>query len=73
LKQWEKGLEDAQKCVVLVDEFPKGHYRKGLCLMELGRLDEAELALKEAYDLEPEDKDIIQKLNQVRESKKNNK
>jgi len=71
LKQWEKGLEDAEKCVVLVDEFTKGHYRKGYCLMELGRLDESELAFKEAYDLEPEDKDIIQKLNHVRELKKN--
>jgi tetratricopeptide (TPR) repeat protein len=67
LKQWEMGLEDAEKCIQLNDDFAKGHYRKGLCLSELGRHDEAYLAIKEAYDIEPEDQEIVQKLNSVKE------
>jgi len=61
LGQWEKALEDSTRCVELKDDFAKGHYRRGLSLIELGRLEEALAAIKEAFDIEPEDEDIKKK------------
>jgi len=62
LGQWEKALEDSTRCVELKDDFAKGHYRRGLSLIELGRLEEALAAIKEAFDIEPEDEDIKKKI-----------
>jgi len=67
---WEKALEDSQRCIELDEEFAKGHYRKALSLIELGRLDEALISIKEAYDIEPEDEDIKEKLEFVKEKLK---
>jgi len=35
LKNWDKALEDAEKCIQLDSDFPKGHFRKGQILMEI--------------------------------------
>jgi len=67
ISDWEKGLEDATKCVQLKDDFAKGHYRRGICLFELGRLQDARESLNEAYDLEPEDVEIKQKFDFVKQ------
>jgi len=66
LNEWEKALEDSNKCIELKDDFAKGHYRKGLSLIELGREEEAYISIKEAYEIEPEDTDIIEKLNMLK-------
>jgi len=66
LSDWEKAIEDSNRVIDLDEEFVKGYYRKGLCLMELERYEEAELALKEAYDLEPENQEIVDQLTSVR-------
>jgi tetratricopeptide (TPR) repeat protein len=67
LGQWENALEDAHKCLELKEDFAKGYFRKGVALFELGRYEEAVEALKEAYDLEPEDAEINSKLNEARQ------
>lgn len=36
-KDLEKALADADKCIALNSDFPKGHFRRGLILKELGR------------------------------------
>jgi len=66
LGEWEKALQDSNKCIELKEDFTKGHFRKGLSLIELGRLEEAFASIKEAYDLEPEDQDIVEKLEFVK-------
>jgi len=65
--EWEKALLDSNKCIELKEDFTKGHFRKGLSLIELGRFEEAYASIKEAYDLEPEDQDIVEKLEFVKE------
>jgi len=65
--QWEKGLEDANKSLALKEDFAKSHFRKGLCLFELGRFEEAEKSFREAYDIEPENQEITQKLELVKQ------
>eukprot|EP01129_Flabellula_baltica_P009159 TRINITY_DN3696_c0_g1_i1.p1 TRINITY_DN3696_c0_g1~~TRINITY_DN3696_c0_g1_i1.p1 ORF type:complete len:396 (+),score=134.34 TRINITY_DN3696_c0_g1_i1:67-1188(+) len=66
LSNWDLALEDCNKCIELADDFTKGHYRKGLCLVEMGRFEEAEVALRDAYDLEPENTEIVDQLKSVR-------
>jgi len=66
LSDWDSAIEDSNKVIDLNEEFVKGYYRKGLCLIELERYEEAELALKEAYDLEPENQEIVDQLTSVR-------
>eukprot|EP00933_Yihiella_yeosuensis_P036675 TRINITY_DN3043_c0_g4_i1.p1 TRINITY_DN3043_c0_g4~~TRINITY_DN3043_c0_g4_i1.p1 ORF type:complete len:468 (-),score=100.53 TRINITY_DN3043_c0_g4_i1:174-1577(-) len=53
----EEALADARKCVALAPKWPKGYFRLGSCLRQLGRLDEALAAFYSGLDLEPENKD----------------
>jgi len=59
LKNWDKALEDAEKCISLDSQFPKGHFRKGQILMELNKKDEALASLRGARDLAPKDEEIL--------------
>eukprot|EP01126_Amoeba_proteus_P047951 TRINITY_DN5514_c0_g1_i12.p1 TRINITY_DN5514_c0_g1~~TRINITY_DN5514_c0_g1_i12.p1 ORF type:complete len:403 (-),score=104.50 TRINITY_DN5514_c0_g1_i12:132-1274(-) len=67
VKEWEKALEDANKCLELQKDFVKGHFRKGCILLELGRKEEAILSLNEAHDLEPKDEEILKILQKAKE------
>ena len=58
LKQLDKALEDADKCIALSKGFVKGHFRRGLVLLEQGKKEEALKSLVEAHDLEPKDAEI---------------
>jgi len=69
LKNWEKALEDANKCIELQSDFTKAHFRKGSILLELGRIEEAVAALTEAHDLEPKDEEILALLDQAKSRK----
>jgi len=73
LKEWEKGLVDTTKCVELNNNFAKGHYRSGVCLLELNKLNESHEELKIALELAPEDKDVIDKLEIVKKLIENQK
>lgn len=66
-KEWDKALEDANKCIELQSDFVKGHFRKGLILLELSKKDEAIVALTEAHDLEPKDEEILSMLKKAKE------
>jgi len=59
LKEWEKALVDAEKCIELQSDFAKGHFKKGSILLELNRKEEAKKALTEAHDLVPRDEEIL--------------
>jgi tetratricopeptide (TPR) repeat protein len=37
--QYEKALEDAQKCITINPSFARGHQRKGTALFYLGQVD----------------------------------
>jgi len=59
IKDWDKALLDAEKCISLDSHFPKGHFRKGQIMMELNKKQEALVSLKEARDLAPKDEEIL--------------
>jgi len=69
-KDWDKALEDAEKCIQLDASFPKGHFRKGQILAKLDRFDEAIKALLEARDLAPKDEEILLTIENVKKMKK---
>jgi len=62
LKELSLALADADKCITLRAEFPKGHFRRGLVLKAMGKLDEARRALTEAHNLAPRDEEIEKEL-----------
>jgi len=59
LKNWDKALPDAEKCIELDPNFPKGHFKKGQILMEIKKKDEALVSLITAHDLAPKDEEIL--------------
>lgn len=68
LKDWEKALADASKCVELQSDFAKGHFKKGTILLELKRPEDAVKAFTEAHDLVPRDQEILNALNAAKNS-----
>jgi len=67
LKELDKALVDADKCIELNKAFTKGHFRRGLILLELGKKEEASKSLTEAHDLEPKDEEILAALNKSKQ------
>lgn len=61
-----KALEDADACIKLQPEWPKGWYRKGCVLRELLRDDEALEVLQKAITLAPKDPEIRAKFAEVK-------
>mmetsp|Transcript_33777 Transcript_33777/g.61237 ORF Transcript_33777/g.61237 Transcript_33777/m.61237 type:complete len:461 (+) Transcript_33777:43-1425(+) len=58
-------LADARWCVKLAQSWPKGHFRKGSCLRQIGRLEEAILAFSAGQQLEPENKDWAKEVDKT--------
>ncbi|EQC35567.1 hypothetical protein SDRG_06856 [Saprolegnia diclina VS20] len=56
LRKFDLALEDATKAISLDASWPKGHFRRGQALGELGRFDEAAAAFEKALALKPTDK-----------------
>ncbi|KDO22538.1 hypothetical protein SPRG_11720 [Saprolegnia parasitica CBS 223.65] len=56
LRKFDVALEDATKAVSIDASWPKGHFRRGQALGELGRFDEAAAAFEKALALKPTDK-----------------
>jgi len=65
MKNWEKSLKDAQKSVDINREWVKGHFRKGIALMELQRFEDASKAFDVAKSLSPADVDIAAKYDEA--------
>jgi len=66
LKNHDKALEDAEKCILLAKDFPKGYFRKAQILMEINRKEEALKAIIEARDLAPKDEEILSLLDKIK-------
>jgi tetratricopeptide (TPR) repeat protein len=65
LNQHEKALEDATKAVELKSDWMKGHYRRGVSLLQLGRHGEAVRALEIAVRLAPSDQEVRKRLEEA--------
>jgi len=63
----ELALAEAEKCVELQPEWPKGFFRKASALQALGRLGDARLALGDAARLAPADTDIATARTELRD------
>jgi len=60
LEQFDKMLEDAERCVELAPNWSKGYLRKGTALEGLDRLKEAHKAYLKGVDLQPGKPDLEQ-------------
>eukprot|EP00897_Mesotaenium_endlicherianum_P009467 jgi/Mesen1/8549/ME000484S07937 len=74
LSKVTKALADAETTIKLQPSFEKGHFRKGCALEALKKYDEALAAFKEAAELNPQSKDVQNKMRHlqrvVRDSKR---
>jgi len=52
VRQWEDSLRDATKAAELKPDWPKGHYRRGVALQELGQFSEAVSSYKKGLQYE---------------------
>ncbi|KAL3879023.1 hypothetical protein ACJMK2_031340 [Sinanodonta woodiana] len=52
LNKFKKALEDAEKVVMLRPDWPKGYFRKGSALYELGHYEEAVVAMLQCLSLD---------------------
>mmetsp|Transcript_22620 Transcript_22620/g.69042 ORF Transcript_22620/g.69042 Transcript_22620/m.69042 type:complete len:207 (-) Transcript_22620:195-815(-) len=57
---WKESLADAQQCIQLNREWPKGHCRLGAAHFGLDQLDEAAAAYMEALRLAPSDSEVTE-------------
>jgi translocation protein SEC72 len=68
VQQWAEGAVDAGCSVELKrNQNPKGWWRRGKCLVEMGRLEDAERWLEEAIEFEGKEQDLVELLEQVKE------
>jgi len=65
LNQLDKALKDAEECVRVKPDWPKGYYRLGHGLALVHRYEEAQAALQKGAKLDPANADIINRLKEV--------
>jgi len=58
MKKWDKSLRDAETSIKIKKDWEKGHYRRGVALQNLGRLQEAVSAFSECVKLAPANGDF---------------
>jgi tetratricopeptide (TPR) repeat protein len=58
MKKWDKSLRDAEKSITIKKDWEKGHYRKGVALQNLGRLQDAVTSFAECVKLAPNSADF---------------
>jgi len=63
MKKWDKSLRDAETSVKLKKDWEKGHYRRGMALQNLGKLQEAVQAFSECVKLSPQTADFQKALD----------
>jgi len=64
-KEWERSLQDAVKSIALKEDWVKGHFRKGIALMELKRYPEAVQSFRRAQQLDLNNEDLNAKLKEA--------
>lgn len=71
LNNFEKAAEDSEHCIRVRPDWLKGHFRKGVAMESMGRLDEAQKAFQEALRVTPGNDEVVDKLqiinNKLRE------
>eukprot|EP00929_Paragymnodinium_shiwhaense_P118171 TRINITY_DN8998_c0_g1_i1.p1 TRINITY_DN8998_c0_g1~~TRINITY_DN8998_c0_g1_i1.p1 ORF type:complete len:511 (-),score=138.38 TRINITY_DN8998_c0_g1_i1:265-1797(-) len=65
LGEKEKAVADARRCVQLAPEWPKGYFREGSALREIGHLADAVIAFEGGQHLEPSNKDWIREVEKT--------
>eukprot|EP01071_Lankesteria_metandrocarpae_P014768 Lankesteria_metandrocarpae@DN892_c0_g1_i2.p1 len=66
LKNYQAALEDADHCIKLKSDWPKGYSRKGLALFKLGDLSSAAEAYEAGLEIEPNNKQLLDGLAETR-------
>lgn len=67
LKMWEEGLSDAREAVRIQPDWVKGHWRAGVCLVQLKQYQEAAKCFEEALKINPKSDQILSELKSVRD------
>ncbi|CAD2214084.1 stress-inducible protein STI1 [Angomonas deanei] len=65
LNEFEKAAGDAECCIKVRPDWLKGYFRKGVALQSLGRIDEAQKAFQGALKVEPNNAEVMEKLQQI--------
>jgi len=68
LKEYQKALEDAEKCVSIKSDWSKGYGRKGAALFGLRKYREAEKAYKDGLAIDPTNEQLQKGYNDTREA-----
>lgn len=63
----QEALKDAEDCIRVKPAWLKGHFRKGVALEQLGKLDEACRAFEDALKTEPNNEEVQERLSVVRD------
>lgn len=66
LNKFEQAVSDGDNCIRVRPNWLKGHFRKGVALESLGRLDEALKAFDGSLGTEPNNEEIQEKVNALR-------
>lgn len=66
LGRYQQAREDAEECIKLAPDFPKGHFRLALALQAEEKPGEACTAFNKVLELEPKNKDAAAGLNMAR-------
>lgn len=69
LEEYEKALEDADRCVSIKPDWSKGYLRKGLAEFYLEKHEEAEKTYQKGLELDPSNQQLKEGLDRVKESK----
>jgi len=64
LRQWDESLKDATKAAELKPDWPKGHYRRGVALQELGQFSEAVSSYKKGLQYDPGNAEMKSRLEE---------
>jgi len=73
LRQWDDSLKDANKAADLKPDWPKGHYRRGVALQELGQFAEAVSSYKKGLQYEPGNTEMKSRLDECEKKCAKNK
>lgn len=65
LSNYAKAAADADMCIKVRPDWLKGYFRKGVAMQSLNNLDEAQKAFKEALRVEPNNEEVMEKLQSV--------
>jgi len=63
---WKAALDDAAACVQKDNKFVKGYYRLATAQTEMKLYEDAELTLKAAIQIEPENEQLVKQLKLVK-------